>query len=493
MYKQFMILRNGASLPILDNTAQTLTFPASETYVFFIGGKYYTSAIPDTGAVVNLIYTGSTAKVILWDITAKTFLVVDYSVANNYRWTHIIFATYRVAAGKAYLTMTAKIDFTIAGEPDVKPMYKQFKVLRSGRYYPIIDTLMKTLTFPASNYEYVFFVGGAYYVNAIPAAGSVITLETTGSSAKAILWDITAKTFLTVAYSAVSGYALTHILFATYRYDVDGKFYISMPDIPYVQDDKLLGILASSTKMEVNAHVKAVNHRGWNTAPENTLSAFKLSKRKGFNYVECDVRFTADNVPVLLHDTTINRTSNGTGLISALNYGTVRDLDFGAWKNAVYAGEKIPALSEFILLCKKQSIHPYLHINTLITESQATELFDIIKQYGMKRHVTWLSFDLISLQKILVEDPYARVAIFVDTLTEAAITTTASLKTESNDVFINAGASSITSALVAFAIAAGIYIEAWGVVDAASANTLVGYGVDGLTVDDFNVADSLNV
>ena len=59
--------------------------------------------------------------------------------------------------------------------------------------------------------------------------------------------------------------------------------------------------------------VHSINHRGANTyAPENTMSAFRISKELGFDMVECDVDFTIDNIPVVIHDSTVDRTSNGT-------------------------------------------------------------------------------------------------------------------------------------------------------------------------------------
>ena len=80
-----------------------------------------------------------------------------------------------------------------------------------------------------------------------------------------------------------------------------------------------------------NPHFIAVNHRGYSlTAPENTLSAYKLSRRMGFAYAECDVAFTSDGVAVLLHDGTVDRTSNGTGSITSLTLAEVKALDFGS-------------------------------------------------------------------------------------------------------------------------------------------------------------------
>ena len=98
--------------------------------------------------------------------------------------------------------------------------------------------------------------------------------------------------------------------------------------------------------------IKAVAHRGYSTeAPENTLPAFRLAKENGFDYVECDVVFTSDNVPVLLHDSSIDRTSNGEGKISSLTYEEVSQYDFGSWFSEEYAGVKIPTFDEFLKLC----------------------------------------------------------------------------------------------------------------------------------------------
>lgn len=80
-------------------------------------------------------------------------------------------------------------------------------------------------------------------------------------------------------------------------------------------------ITSKSPLKDSEYNVLAVNHRGYSKdAPENTIPAYIMSKQKGFNYVECDVAFTKDGVAVLLHDSTIDRTSNGSGSISSMTY-----------------------------------------------------------------------------------------------------------------------------------------------------------------------------
>lgn len=132
--------------------------------------------------------------------------------------------------------------------------------------------------------------------------------------------------------------------------------------------------LTMSSNYDIN--VKAINHRGYSTiAPENTLEAYRLSKQMGFNYVEADVSFTSDGVPVLLHDETIDRTSDGTGAIGSMTFEQVRAYDFGSWKSEDYAGAKIPSFEEFILLCRNLSLKPYIELKSSY-ESAKQVLFD---------------------------------------------------------------------------------------------------------------------
>jgi hypothetical protein len=82
-------------------------------------------------------------------------------------------------------------------------------------------------------------------------------------------------------------------------------------------------------------------------APENTLASIGVLCQLGMPGVEVDVRFTADGVPVLIHDRSVARTSNGTGYVDEMTLAQLRQLDFGSWYAPQYAGERIPTLREF--------------------------------------------------------------------------------------------------------------------------------------------------
>jgi len=100
-----------------------------------------------------------------------------------------------------------------------------------------------------------------------------------------------------------------------------------------------------------------VAHRGASRyAPENTLAAFRLALDQGARAVECDVRRTRDERLVVIHDATVDRTTDGSGLVSALPLETVRSLDAGRWFGAEYGGERVPLLEEVLSLVRGRAL-----------------------------------------------------------------------------------------------------------------------------------------
>ncbi len=94
-----------------------------------------------------------------------------------------------------------------------------------------------------------------------------------------------------------------------------------------------------------------IGHRGAaGTAPENTLAGFREAAQLGARWVEFDVHLSADGVPVLMHDDTIDRTTDGEGPVGGRNLDDLRMLDAGRWFDDRHAGEPIPALEEVIAL-----------------------------------------------------------------------------------------------------------------------------------------------
>ncbi|MDH6643805.1 glycerophosphoryl diester phosphodiesterase [Ralstonia sp. GP73] len=91
---------------------------------------------------------------------------------------------------------------------------------------------------------------------------------------------------------------------------------------------------------------RAIAHRGaGKLAPENTLAAFRHGASFGYRMFEFDVKLSGDSASVLLHDATLDRTTNGAGLLDALTLGQIAQLDAGSWHSPAYAGEPVPTLA----------------------------------------------------------------------------------------------------------------------------------------------------
>ena len=90
-------------------------------------------------------------------------------------------------------------------------------------------------------------------------------------------------------------------------------------------------------------------HRGANeTHPENTLAAFEEALRLGAQMIEFDVRMTKDHKLIVIHDASVDRTTNGTGLVADLTWAVIKKLDAGSWKSKKFKGEKIPLLKNLL-------------------------------------------------------------------------------------------------------------------------------------------------
>jgi len=100
-----------------------------------------------------------------------------------------------------------------------------------------------------------------------------------------------------------------------------------------------------------------IGHRGAaGHAPENTLASLHKAHDLGVSCVEFDVMLAADGTPVLFHDETLERTTNGTGRLSDKPWEVLKDLDAGAWFDARFAGQRIPTLHQALTLLGRLGI-----------------------------------------------------------------------------------------------------------------------------------------
>ena len=102
-------------------------------------------------------------------------------------------------------------------------------------------------------------------------------------------------------------------------------------------------------------------HRGASGhAPENTLPSFRLAMDMGADGFELDVHMSKDGELVIIHDKTVDRTTNGTGAVKDMTLAELKALDAGGWKGVEFEGLKIPTFREFMELIKD---HPPMTID----------------------------------------------------------------------------------------------------------------------------------
>ena len=154
-------------------------------------------------------------------------------------------------------------------------------------------------------------------------------------------------------------------------------------------------------------------HRGdADRAPENTLPSVRAAIAAGFDYVEVDVALTSDGVAVLMHDATVDRTTNGTGRLAQLSLAEVRALDAGGWFDPSFAGTPVPLVEEFLDVLAASETRALIELKGEWTSAAVARLVAEIEARGLERKVAAASFDARTLALVANEsDVISRLAI----------------------------------------------------------------------------------
>jgi glycerophosphoryl diester phosphodiesterase len=162
--------------------------------------------------------------------------------------------------------------------------------------------------------------------------------------------------------------------------------------------------------------VMVVAHRGFSgAAPENTLAAFGKAIEIGSDMIELDVHFSKDGKIVVIHDETLERTTNGRGKVADHTLTDLKKLDAGSSFGGQFAGERIPTLEEVLALAKgrvlvnieiKNPTHGLYPITELAYRS-----LQAVKKAGMLDRVIFSSFNPASLEHIQKKEPRAWVGL----------------------------------------------------------------------------------
>ena len=158
-----------------------------------------------------------------------------------------------------------------------------------------------------------------------------------------------------------------------------------------------------------------VAHRGDSArAPENTIAAFRKALRVGAIRLEVDVRFTADDVPVAMHDATVGRTTDGRGRVADLRLGDLRALDAGSWFSPRYAGVKVPTLFQVLDFGRTRGAWFLVELKTRPTAQQMDSFLNRLRWLGMLNRVKVTSFDEQTILDVRAAQPGLATAV-IDT------------------------------------------------------------------------------
>lgn len=174
---------------------------------------------------------------------------------------------------------------------------------------------------------------------------------------------------------------------------------------------------ASSMQMHGALHregaVGIISHRGAAAiAPENTLAAMRVAIEQGVEFVETDVQLTADGVPILMHDPTIDRTTSGSGPVAHRSFAEIRALDAGGWFAPEFAGEVVPTLEEFLDELEPSTTRALVELKGEWTVEQLEAVTEMLRSRYLVNRVALQSFETPTLEGLQETAPeFARVLL----------------------------------------------------------------------------------
>ncbi len=235
-------------------------------------------------------------------------------------------------------------------------------------------------------------------------------------------------------------------------------------------------------------------HRGaGKLAPENTLAAFRVGAGHGYRGFECDVKLSADEVPFLLHDATLQRTTDSRGPAAARTWSELSRLDAGGWHSRAFAGEPLASLASVAAFCIRNG-HA-LNIEIKPSPGAEDRTGRAVADEALRRWAgaaMWpllSSFEVAALVAAREAQPQLPRALLLDALQGDWLAQAQAL----NCVAVVANYGALDAQVIACIHAAGMKSLCYTVNDPATAHWLVACGIDGIitdAVDRFSARDA---
>jgi glycerophosphoryl diester phosphodiesterase len=245
-------------------------------------------------------------------------------------------------------------------------------------------------------------------------------------------------------------------------------------------------VQAKSKPSDPKYRVKTIAHRGASGyAPENTMAAFQKAKEMKADYFELDVQMSKDGELVIIHDNTVDRTTNGKGKVKELTLAELRQLDAGSKFSPQFAGEKIPTLAEaldqfrgkigILIELKSPELYPG------IEEKVAKELKKRKMHTPKNEKIIVQSFNFESMKKFHHLLPEIPIGLLTSNKNDLSNTKLKEFSTYAD--YVNPSYSLVTKELVNQIHKNGMKIHSWTVRDRNQVQPLLNAKVDGIITD----------
>ena len=230
---------------------------------------------------------------------------------------------------------------------------------------------------------------------------------------------------------------------------------------------------------------RIIGHRGAaGYAPENTLASVRRAAALGVHWVEVDAKLSAGGHAILMHDDTLERTTNGRGPVSEASLADLAGFDAGGWFGPEFAGERVPSLDQFLDACTELGLRANIEIKP--GPGEDAETAHAVAAVLAARNFADAALPLVSSASLRALDAFLETAnefpcgaIFFGPVPDDAVL----VELKGRAVSIHAAASSTTKADVERAKAHGFAVLVFTVNDPDDAARFFGWGVDALFSD----------
>lgn len=234
--------------------------------------------------------------------------------------------------------------------------------------------------------------------------------------------------------------------------------------------------------MRSNGEPSVVGHRGaMGVRPENTLVAFEHARTLGAEWIELDVHLAKDGVPVVIHDASLERTTNGRGKVHRHSSSALTKLDAGSWLDPAFSSERVPRLTDVLAWAKAHGTKVEIELKgePLVPEALPAAVLTAVAQHQMGNDVLVISFDHVATRRSKELDKAIKTGVLY---VARPVDEVALAKKALADVLIP-HATFVTAESVRDAHEAGLAIATWAPSEPAFLRALLATGVDAITVD----------